>query len=265
MDLLKAALPHRNLEITDKIEEADIIIESCYGNSIIDQSKNTVNILFLGENVRPRYSEYDISLTSDMYRYRGKNIYLPIWALEVDWFGKKEYEIGKKLYTYEDLSLRKEINRGDRIPEFVYIGNNNEPIRVSMIRELEEAGFKVNVYGSQTNPVNDKIDLLKKYKYICLENSLMEGYVTEKPIHAYLSGCIAIYRGGHKNSGLKIDNSTGFFTFEEYNNDMKLLISEIKKYNRVEHQTVEPMINISSISEFKQNCIKSLSKSLGWI
>ena len=29
IDLLKAALPHRNLEITDKIEEADIIIESC--------------------------------------------------------------------------------------------------------------------------------------------------------------------------------------------------------------------------------------------
>ena len=89
MDLLKAALPHRNLKITDKIEEADIVIESCYGNSIIDQNENTVNILFLGENVRPRYSEYDISLTSDMYRYRGKNIYLPIWALEVDWFGKK--------------------------------------------------------------------------------------------------------------------------------------------------------------------------------
>ena len=43
---------------------------------------------------------------------------------------------------------------------------------------------------------------------------------------------------------------------------MILLISEIKKYNRVEHQTVEPMINISSISEFKQNCIKSLSKVL---
>ena len=34
--------------------------------------RDTINILFLGENVRPRFSEYDISLTSDIYDYGEK-------------------------------------------------------------------------------------------------------------------------------------------------------------------------------------------------
>ena len=46
------------------------------------------------------------------------------------------------LYTYEDISSSKQINRGKRIPEFVYIENNNEPVRISMIRELEKAGLE---------------------------------------------------------------------------------------------------------------------------
>ena len=55
---------------------------------------------------------------------------------------------------------------------------------------------------TEVNPVNDKIDLLKKYKYtLCLENSLMEGYVTEKPIHAYLSGCITYIEEATKIQG----------------------------------------------------------------
>ena len=59
----------------------------------------------------PRYSEYDISLTSDMYRYRGKYLSANM-GIGSRLVRKKEYEIKKKLYTYEDLSLRKEINRG---------------------------------------------------------------------------------------------------------------------------------------------------------
>ena len=98
-----------------------------------------------------------------------------------------------------------------------------------------------------------------------MENSVMEGYVTEKPIHAYLSGCIAIYRGGHENSGLRINDSTGFFALDQYNNDVHLLISELNKYNSIEQQKVAPLIDIKNLKDFKQNCIKSLSKNLGWI
>ena len=266
IDLLKAALPHRKIVEANNIEEADIFIESCYGNNIGKYMRDTINILFLGENVRPRFSEYDISLTSDIYDYGEKNIYLPIWALEVDWFNRSEYECGKKLYTYRQLCQKKCVNYKNRIPEIVYIGNNNEPVRISTINKLEESGFKVNRYGSQSNPVNDKLKLIEKYKYtICMENSIMEGYVTEKPIHAYLSGCISIYRGSHTNSGLNINKSTGFLTLDQFNNDIELLIHQLKEYDQSPIQELSPLISKRHLESFKQELIESLSKKLAWI
>lgn len=46
--------------------------------------------------------------------------------------------------------------------------------------------------------VDDKIEFQKKYRFtIAFENSIMDGYVTEKIIQAWASGTVPIYYGGN--------------------------------------------------------------------
>ena len=58
--------------------------------------------------------------------------------------------------------------------EVVFVGNNSEPFREYILSILPKYNIKVDRYGSHTRPVNNKIELLKKYKMsLCLENSFI--------------------------------------------------------------------------------------------
>jgi len=61
---------------------------------------------------------------------------------------------------------------------------------------LEKFG-NVDIYGSAVGrPVPDKYSIAKRYKFmLCFENDLFPGYVTEKPLDAWLSGCIPLWYG----------------------------------------------------------------------
>jgi len=57
-------------------------------------------------------------------------------------------------------------------------------------------GITCDKYGSHSRPVEDKNSLCSNYLYaFCPENSYFPGYVTEKLVQAYMSGCIPIYWG----------------------------------------------------------------------
>ena len=59
----------------------------------------------------------------------------------------------------------------------IYIGNNMTPLRKSMIQLLENNNFTVDIYGSQSRPV-EKLEKMKDYKYsLCFENGYHPGYV----------------------------------------------------------------------------------------
>jgi len=191
-DLIEAATGRQVISVMDE-EQADISMISCYGNSTsFNSASQSLKILFLGENVRPFYRSFDLSLSSDIQRYRGRNIYLPLWMLEVDWFGRSypDRQTHKKnLITQDrviDLSARKS--------SIVYIGNNSEPNRYCMINEIRDSGIPIDIYGSHSNPIDDKISLYSRYKLvICPENSMSPGYITEKPFHAWISGTRYLY------------------------------------------------------------------------
>jgi len=76
-------------------------------------------------------------------------------------------------------------------------------MRQRLIEELSKYGV-VDVFGSVAGrPVKYKADVAHDYKYmICLENDLFPGYVTEKLLDAYVSGCVPLYWGdlGSDNS-----------------------------------------------------------------
>ena len=78
------------------------------------------------------------------------------------------------------------------------IYNNSTPERKEILHNLrrEFGEQNVHVYGSHRTGEVDKFEILSRTVInVCLENSLGEGYVTEKLLHARAMGCKALYWG----------------------------------------------------------------------
>ena len=141
-----------------------------------------------------------------MNQYGGRNIYLPLWHLEIDWFGKK-YE-DRHTYNSNIFTQSRVYDYKERKNRVVYIGNNAEPYREHILTCMEEKGIIVDRYGSQSNPVEDKIAKLSEYKVaLVFENSYYPGYMTEKLIHAHLAGTNCLYWGGNTNKSIDINKN----------------------------------------------------------
>lgn len=187
--------------ITYDPEEADIVISSCFNmvKQTCGQASASTRILYLGENVRPSYSMYDYSVSSDLYTYLGRNVYYPNW---IEYLAAESrnisHDVNPKLalwtlwHKYNEDSL----SWSDRSDRAIFIGNNYTPLRSSVIYELESSGLSVDVYGSQTRPAHSKIELYGSSKIVlALENSHFPGYSTEKIIDTLLSGAVVLHWG----------------------------------------------------------------------
>jgi len=199
VDLFRYANKRKQWRYTENPEQADVVFSSCYGGKRIRSFTTTqqaLHILYLGENIRPRYDVYDYSLSFDQFEYHGRNIYWPLWIFELNLFSCAQYA-DRKTYEINSITLPKVIDVSHRRNRILYIGNNNEPLRMAVINSLVEAGFKIDCYGSHTRPVGDKIEMASKYKVLLSpENSFYPGYCTEKIVHGYLGGCTSIIWGG---------------------------------------------------------------------
>lgn len=72
---------------------------------------------------------------------------------------------------------------------------------------------KIGVYGRHYNPVANKTDALREYKYsIAIENSICDDYFTEKIIDCFVTGTVPIY-WGTKNIG-DYFNKNGIIQFD---------------------------------------------------
>ena len=164
LDFLNASSYELNISYhsSSDIQSSDILLESCYGPPVSSKYEHLTKILFLGENVRPFYSQYDYSISFDRPMYGSRNIYLPLWFLEIDHFGKSYRD--RKPYPIEMFIKNQVIDYDARKEEVVFVGNNSEPFREYILSILPKYNIKVDRYGSHTRPVNNKIELLKKYK-----------------------------------------------------------------------------------------------------
>lgn len=184
----------------DKDEPVDIMLFSCFGTIAHDDTQRAIlNIIYLGENVRPEYTTFDYSISSDAFEYCGKNIYLPVW---LDYIFSSRNEKSTKINAETALNdlyvnclskSQKWESRSDRI---VLVANNMTPLRKSLVSYLKASGIKINIYGSHFNPIADKVELYGKHKFVlCPENSLFNGYSTEKFLEPALCNCYLIHWG----------------------------------------------------------------------
>ena len=213
------------------IENIDLLIYSCFGDKHKEIDAK-VKLYFCGENtdppggkrkIKPDYSECDISLSQ--FPSSDKNYYFPLWALFVNWFFEENPLKLPSNPTYltnqDDLISGRNEYGNEKIHDCCFMNNNPVEDRIMLYNKLSKH-MKVNSYGKLFNNVGymlrghegDKCEIVKSHKLtIAYENSFRHGYNTEKIIHPYSVGSIAIYSGGLDRT---IFNSKALFYDGDY-------------------------------------------------
>lgn len=234
-------------------EDCDFLFFSCFGDSnLMNQYQNKKRIFYTGENLRRNeylhklnlMSNCDICLSFDLDE-DDKKIRLPLWILQIDWFGKINYS--NPLFTIhpdkiDDNIYYNKIKR--KFCSIVYNGQSTH--RLEAINELSK--YKLvdiygNKYGNIGNGEDKKLDVISEYKFnICFENSIYPGYYTEKPLHAKIAGCVPIY---WSDENISVDfNYKAFINLSDFSNmkEMVNFIIEIDKddfkFNKIKSENL---------------------------
>jgi hypothetical protein len=237
-------------------EDCDILFFSCYGsNNNLPQFQNKKRIFYTGENLRPVYDNNvirnphnftgrcDISLSFDFEEYDGRNIRLPLWLLQIDWYNKVTFRNPKFMIPYEQIYKNKFYDKSkDKFCCMVF--NSTSPHRYEILEKLSK--YKSvdcfgKPFGNWFDGEDTKLDIISNYKFnICFENSIHPGYYTEKPIHAKVAGCVPIYWSDNHMS--KDFNEKAFINLSNYNSldDLVEYIIEVDKnedkYNQIRNE-----------------------------
>lgn len=255
-NLLQHAAAFIGAEIEHNDSDPDLLIYSCFGDPAFDKFSHATRILYLGENVRPDFSETDYSMTFDMSSYCGRNIYVPLWLLRSSQYAARLADY--QFYHAKELEELRIANRGE--DAVVYIGNNSTANRVEAINALRELGIFVDCFGSQTRPVLNKIETLRNYQFnLCFENSYTPGYVTEKIIDSFLGGSHPIYWGGAPQ---QIFNLTEYFVCDPYQS----IASNMKCFSSwkrsIRGKSLPPLLKKGAFAKIDSSVLRSIARIL---
>ena len=191
-------IENANIILTD-IANADIIICSCFGTTK-DKFPNKIKIFLGYENSCKQYVEkYEHSFSSFATGATCKD---------------NRYNLGLA-FIYYGFPLYKKLQEPRPLVNktkfcICIISNDSESFRKEFIKKLTESTHhrSIDCYGklfkNKTSDIIDKtswynpaiFDIIKEYKFmICMENSQVENYWTEKIVNGYIGNTIPIYWG----------------------------------------------------------------------
>jgi len=182
--------------------EADVVISSVFGHTQTDPKKT---IMYIGENIRPNFINYGHSLSFDHDDYGGRNFRLPLWWSRLAWdgFEQKPRKPNAHNHGYEQLLDIKSLMQPRKLDMSIkdkfcaMIAGNPEGLRVNLFNALSQYK-QVDGYGLMfgNSLRKSKFAVLPEYKFcLCPENSIYDGYVTEKLIDAYAGLTVPLYSG----------------------------------------------------------------------
>ncbi len=187
------------IEVVDP-SACDVLIYGPFGDSH-RKHLDCLKIFYTGENLPPDYSCCHYALTFNPDPCGGRNLRLPLWYHYIDWFNVKSYGSPHWLVPPKLLngSERFSTQIAERFCAIVY----GKPVRSRKLAIKALDQYKnVDVYGKakRATPLPDgefaKLQALSGYRFsLCYENSISEGYHTEKLLHGKVAGGIPIYYG----------------------------------------------------------------------
>lgn len=160
-------------------------------------NEKTVNIFFIGENTSIFYSNAHLFDSMDtiltFFNDSHKSIRFPLWLIYWDFFTNGLFNIPN--------------NEQKEIPHAcIVVSHDQNGLRNTVCSKILpimniDSNFDGVVYSNLINVpkgIHAKREYIKKYRYnICIENSIRDGYVTEKIFESLYSGCVPIYGGPH--------------------------------------------------------------------
>lgn len=246
--LFKTALG--DFEYTSNPNEADTVITSVYHGVQTDPQKT---ICYIGENMRPSYIGYNHSLSFDHDTYGGRNFRLPLWYSRLAWPGFKQSPRKPNVHNHgyeQPIPISQLLNSRkldiEQKKEFcALIAGNPEGLRINLFHSISKYkqihGYG-NMFGSPLR--QSKFDILPNYKFcLCPENSVYDGYITEKLIDAYAGGCVPIYSGDV--SVIEDFNDSAFLNYQASRN-MDYFVGKVKTWDEsleiYKHMYEQPLL-----------------------
>lgn len=223
------------------------------------------SLWFTGENKRPPLRLFDQTWSFDTDDYEGSNVYFPLWNLSLDWFPQID-KTNSIEYTRAGFMLKPSDtvrpsvealseNRQGQVCAFI---GRPEITRMRAIQALRNEGVQVDVFGAQGALAGSKIDIAVDYHFmLCFENDLYPGYVTEKVLEAWGTGCIPLWRGLDEAKNINpnaIINAAEFSTLKSFAHHVRTLLSQPKTMEDIRKEQIfrfQPNLNNASNSAKK--------------
>ena len=234
--------------LLDRHPRRRIVFVSVLGNRRLPQIDRLLHpfsrrLFFTGENLRsPSFAPYTdhmkgrsgITLSLGFEAEDGDPRYMrfPLWILELV---PPDADRNAIRNLCQRLSLQQLTADRDRFCALVSgnRGPQDEGARLrteivqglASIAHVDCAGRLLhNTDELQQHYHDDKLRFLRHYRYfVCPENSDAPGYVTEKPFHALMAGCIPIYRGSLGSPEPEILNPDALLLWQPGANNRQLL------------------------------------------
>lgn len=286
IDILEI-LSSRNDSVRHSLENMDFIFSGCYPQTnLVRKSLNRIraqlssrqmtrwlqlqygfedfssnykkSMWITFENRRPPYRHFQRSLSFDLDTYSNTNHYLPLWLTYIDFLETQGNWVRHKVTQSTLLTHRK--NKPSMKKFACAFINNPNPMRLRAIRELSKVG-QVDVFGRYTNAyVKNKIDKSSEYMFsVCFENDIYPGYVTEKPLEAWLGETIPLYWGSDSAQYLNssaIINLNDFSSLDTFCNYVKEVSSNETLYNAIYNQPfLRKPYDVKGLLDFFENWI----------
>lgn len=171
-------------------DNPDYLFYSCFGYEHLKYS--CIRIFFTGECITPDFNECDYAIGFDRLQFGDRYVRVPLYKL---FQYKQEYYdlIGRATFSVSDLAKK------EGFCSFVYSNCFAQDKRTEMFTKLSQykqvssGGRYLNNIGGA---VRDKKEFQSKHKFaIAFENSVYDGYATEKLMEAFAARTIPIYYG----------------------------------------------------------------------
>ncbi len=282
-DLLERSL-QTSLRIVESHAAADLILVGPYGLTHKSDSRfinsKAWKLYFTGENTVPDFRYIDHSLSFLRHDFNSRNFRLPLWWLHLSYSGMREsssfnLEESKEFFT-TNKPLRKYADKANRrLASVIAVFNHPDPMRLWTIQVLNQH-IPVVKYGQcfgngfewGDNGYRKKIELIANHRFnYCPENSLHDGYFTEKILHARLAGCIPIvYADKYVNLDFNPKGLVNLYDFDSIE-DLSSYVSELSndeiRMSQIVNESVcANMPDLDSLLEFLRQSYSDYTNQL---
>ncbi len=204
---------HQGFKVSYSPQNPNVIVYGPFGDSYKNPEYAGIpKVFFTGENQPPRTDADTFLNLGFQYTPNPSYIRLPLWVLEINWFGADPVAVQNPRPVPLQACLKQDPTVLDKKSKFCgFVATNprcqNRNLAFHILNEWRgvDAGGRLfcNLPGGPI-PAGlgggggelAKVEWYKDYKYvIAFENESSPGYTTEKLFHAKVAGCVPIYWG----------------------------------------------------------------------